>query len=296
MLTRRILPTIAASLVVAASAASAYAGDGPDIDTGNCDTISFCVGVGVPGGGGSDQSGGSSGGSNSSGTGGQASSGDDSAPTCTMTMEKMDPQPPPGSMFYQGEGKVVYMRVCRDDDPNTEDLAVAVGVEPGEDVPAVDPAALAQQAVDKMKLAGPDIASPQGAGRYVVGMPMWMWVDESPTTYGPNSASASAGGVTVTATAKVTRIAWSMGDGSTVTCAGPGTKYTASYGKQESPTCGHTYNRASASQAAGKYAVTATSTWAINWQVTGGGGETGELTETRQTTAQVAIGELQVVR
>lgn len=287
MLTRRVLPAVAASLVVVTGAFPAYADDGPDIKTGNCDFISFCVGVGVPGGGGDSQGGGSS------GSGGQVSSGDDSAPKCTM--EKMDPQPRQG-VFYQGDGKIVYMRSCPDGDTATLDNAVAVGVEPGEDVPAVDPAVLAQQAVDKMKLTGPDVASPQGTGRYVVGMPMWMWVNESPTTFGPNTASASAGGVTVTATAKVTKIDWAMGDGSTVACTGPGTKYAASYGKQESPTCGHTYNRVSAAKPRGKYAVTATSTWTINWQVTGGGGETGQLTEIRQTNVQVAIGELQVVR
>ncbi|MFE7649908.1 hypothetical protein [Streptomyces phaeoluteigriseus] len=64
---------------------------------------------------------------------------------------------------------------------------------------AVNPAELAQRAVDSMKLAGPDITSPKAAGRYLVGMPMWMWVNQSPTTYGPNTASASAGAVTVTA-------------------------------------------------------------------------------------------------
>ncbi|WP_460120339.1 hypothetical protein [Streptomyces phaeofaciens] len=57
-----------------------------------------------------------------------------------------------------------------------------------------------------MKLAGPDIASPRATGKYLVGMPMWMWVNQSATTYGPNTASASAGGVTVTATAKVSKI------------------------------------------------------------------------------------------
>lgn len=34
---------------------------------------------------------------------------------------------------------------------------------------AVDPAELAQRAVDSMKLAGPDIASPRTAGRYLIG-------------------------------------------------------------------------------------------------------------------------------
>ncbi|WP_406368399.1 ATP/GTP-binding protein [Streptomyces sp. NBC_00647] len=164
---------------------------------------------------------------------------------------------------------------------------------PGE--PAVDPAVVAQQAVAKMKLAGPEIASPRAAGTYIVGVPMWMWVHKGPTTYGPNTASATAGGVTVTATAKVTKIVWRMGDGSTVTCNGPGTRYTAFYGKQASPTCGHTYSRTSADQKGGKYPVAATATWAVDWQVNGGGG-TGQFTEARQSQAQVAIGEVQVVR
>ncbi len=56
----------------------------------------------------------------------------------------------------------------------------------------------------------------------------------------------------MTATAKVTRIVWEMGDGATVTCTGAGTSYTAAHGKQESPTCGHTYTQTSASEPAGK--------------------------------------------
>ncbi|WP_235034835.1 hypothetical protein OHU34_03395 [Streptomyces sp. NBC_00080] len=141
-----------------------------------------------------------------------------------------------------------------------------------------------------------DIASPRAAGRYLVGMPMWMWVNQSPTTYGPNTASASAGGVTVTATAKVSKIVWAMGDGAAVTCAGPGTPYTAAAGKSDSPTCGHTYSRTSADQAGGRYRVTATSTWTIDWQVTtGGGGQAGQLTETRQTQLLIPLAELQVL-
>lgn len=59
---------------------------------------------------------------------------------------------------------------------------------------------------------------------------MWMWVEQGPTTFGPASASATAGGVTVTATAKVSSIQWDMDDDSTVTCTGPGTRYDASRG------------------------------------------------------------------
>ncbi|GJF25027.1 hypothetical protein SHO565_55910 [Streptomyces sp. HO565] len=52
---------------------------------------------------------------------------------------------------------------------------------------------------------------------------MWLWGRQGETTYGPASATASAGAATVTATATVTSIRWTMGDGSTVTCTGPGT-------------------------------------------------------------------------
>lgn len=156
-----------------------------------------------------------------------------------------------------------------------------------------NPQELAQQAVDSMTLLGPAIASPRAAGKYTVGVPMWMWVNQSATTYGPNTASASAGGVTVTATAKVSKIVWTMGDGASVTCNGPGAPYQASEGMAESPTCGHVYSKTSAGAGDGKFPVTATSTWTIDWQ---GGGQAGQLTEIRQTNVQVAIGELQVVR
>ena len=45
---------------------------------------------------------------------------------------------------------------------------------------AVDPEVLAQRAVDAMKLKGPAVASPRPAGRYTVGVPVWMWVNQEP--------------------------------------------------------------------------------------------------------------------
>ncbi|MEU1034497.1 ATP/GTP-binding protein [Streptomyces mirabilis] len=216
-------------------------------------------------------------------------------------MQRLDPQPPANDPVWKGHNPgdgAIYTRVCLSDA-----LGAAAGAQIVPQVfwaaaaPAVnvDPEQLAREAVDRMLLTGPDIASPRAAGKYIVGVPMWIWVNESPTTFGPNSASATLAGVTVTAKAKVTKTDWTMGDGSAVTCLGPGTTYEASYGKQESPTCGHTYTSTSASQTGSKYGVTATATWTVDWQVNGGG-ETGQFTETRQSQAQVAIGELQVVR
>ncbi len=154
--------------------------------------------------------------------------------------------------------------------------------------------ALAQQAVSHMTLLGPDIGmapDPNGRGG-TVGVPVWMWNRPGPRRTGPASASASAGGVTVTATATVRKVLWSMGDGTTVACAGPGTPYQASYGMRQSPDCGHLYQSTSARQPGGKYTVTATSVWAVHWI---GAGQQGDLTTTRTSQVRVTVGELQVV-
>ncbi|MFE7478568.1 ATP/GTP-binding protein, partial [Streptomyces sp. NPDC057575] len=124
---------------------------------------------------------------------------------------------------------------------------------------------MARRAVDAMRLTGPKVASPRAAGRYVVGMPMWMWATRSTSSYGPTTAKATAGGVTVTATAKVSTIQWAMGDGTTVTCTGPGTPYTPDQGKTLSPECGHRYERSAADQQDGRYKGTATATWTVTW-------------------------------
>ncbi|MFE4720416.1 ATP/GTP-binding protein [Streptomyces sp. NPDC056728] len=164
---------------------------------------------------------------------------------------------------------------------------------PGAAGPTIDPAVVAQQAVDKMDLGGPRIASPRAAGKYTVGVPMWMWVNPSATSYGPNSASASAGGITVTATAEVSSIRWSMGDGGSVTCNGPGTKYRDSYGMSDSLTCGYRYKASSKKRADGRWHGTATSTWSIHWEVTGGG--EGDLTQQAATAFTVHVGEMRVL-
>ncbi|MFI8164534.1 ATP/GTP-binding protein [Streptomyces microflavus] len=146
-----------------------------------------------------------------------------------------------------------------------------------------------------MRLTGPVIANPRAEGTYVVGMPFWMWATPSPTTYGPVTASATAGGVTVSATATVTRAVWDMGDGSSVTCPGPGTKYTADHGKNMSPDCGHRYRRSSTDEPNARYAGSTTTTWTVDWTVTAGGAQTGSFTTTRATDWTARIHEVQVL-
>ncbi|MCX5199442.1 hypothetical protein OOK31_37165 [Streptomyces sp. NBC_00249] len=98
--------------------------------------------------------------------------------------------------------------------------------------------------------------------------------------------------MTVTATATVRTVVWSMGDGATVTCTGPGTPYSPERGKEKSPDRGHMYTRTSAQSPGGRYPVTATTTWDVAWA---GAGQTGTITTTRQSQTSLAIGELQAL-
>ncbi|MGW0751972.1 ATP/GTP-binding protein [Streptomyces sp. NPDC002587] len=215
---------------------------------------------------------------------------------CTYSLK--DPQPPTGSPEWEGHAPgdgAVYRKECEwisDKLDGYFQTSTQWLAEPP--AAAVDPAVLAQQAVDSMLLTGPKIASPRAEGTYTVGVPMWLWVTPSATTWGPNTASASAGGITVTATAKVSSISWRMGDGGSVTCSGPGTAYTAARGMSPSPDCGHLFRTPSSGAPGGKYQGTATTTWTVDWAVTGGG-QSGQLTEVRQSPFTVAVGELQVV-
>ncbi|MFD8391045.1 ATP/GTP-binding protein [Streptomyces sp. NPDC059680] len=241
---------------------------------------------------------GTSGSPNGSQHGASTSSSSNSSPDdCIYT--KLVPQPPPENLAMQdgkrqgGKG-AVYQVYC----PSTGRFGV-VWIPAGQKQPAapqIDPEVLARRAVDSMKLVGPKVANPKAGGKYVVGMPMWMWVDQTQTTYGPNSATASAGGVTVTATAEVSSISWKMGDGTdAVVCNGPGTKYTPSLGKAQSPDCGHVYDKASTDEAGGKFHGTATATWTVNWQVTGGPADAGSFTEVRRSQFTVDVREVQVL-
>jgi hypothetical protein len=155
------------------------------------------------------------------------------------------------------------------------------------------PEQLAAEALAKIHLLGAQIGiAPKPTGRGAVGLPMWLWTAVTPNTWGPISASASGGGITVTVTAKAQQIVWNMGDGHSVTCANPGTPYSASYGNAQSPTCPYRYAQPSRDRANGRYPITAVTSWRVEWA---GGGQSGVLTPTSQSQTSVQIDEIQVV-
>ncbi|KGM11876.1 ATP/GTP-binding protein [Cellulomonas carbonis] len=214
------------------------------------------------------------------------------ADACYYSM--LDPQPPSTDAAWQGrypEG-AVYRVICVDRVPGTNGgWAWLPTPPPGYGGISVTPAQLASRAVDQMALAGPAIGitvPPERVG--LVGVPVWLWTEVTPTTWGPNSATASVPGLVVTATARVTQIVWDMGDGNSVLCPTAGTPWYE--GGIESPTCDHIYDQPSFEQPNGAYTITATSTWDVAWS---GGGASGSLTVTRSSSTTVRIGELQVL-
>ncbi|WP_336054014.1 ATP/GTP-binding protein [Streptomyces sp. CA2R101] len=212
---------------------------------------------------------------------------------------KPAPAPPADDPVWKGHKPgdgAIYQKTCpmgSNSDPFGTNGAGLVWMAKPPGGAGADPAELARQAVDKMTLRGADIGIvPKPGGKGVVGMPVYMWTRKSAETYGPNTATASAGPVTVSATAKVSRIEWTMGDGHTVTCTTAGTPYRAQYGKNDSPDCGYRYDKPSTSKPGGKYHVTARSTWTVDWT---GGGQSGQLTEVRNSAVDINVAEVQVL-
>ncbi|WIV57874.1 hypothetical protein [Amycolatopsis nalaikhensis] len=159
------------------------------------------------------------------------------------------------------------------------------GQQPG-GVPLPSPAELAAQAKNQLRLPTPKIqANPVGV--QLVNLPTWLWLDRS--SWGEVSATASVPGVSVTAVAKPTSVTWSMGDGGTVTCTGPGTPFPAGGDpKRGSPDCGHTYRTSSAGQRGEAFPVTATVNWTVTWSGAGQGGVFPNMTTSASVAFRVA--------
>jgi hypothetical protein len=157
--------------------------------------------------------------------------------------------------------------------------------------PALPSAAeLAQVAYSQLGLPSPRIEANPAAGEQLVGLPTWLWVDRA--GWGPVSATASVPGVSVTAVARPTSVVWTLGDGRSVTCSGPGTPYAASGNpKSGSPDCGHIYRTSSAGRPDDAFAVSATVHWTVTWAGAGQSGTFPGLTTISDAAFQVAESE-----
>lgn len=121
-----------------------------------------------------------------------------------------------------------------------------------------------------------------------VGYPLWLWVAGDTD---PAPVSDAVGGLFVSLDAHLSKVVFSMGDGTKVTCNGKGTAW-GSWVKpgQKSPTCGHTYAKPSLPK--GNYTVTATTYWSVVWNVSG---QTGAIPYVQSAQTTLPVGELQVL-
>lgn len=167
---------------------------------------------------------------------------------------------------------------------------IAEGTAPpggGTPAPAIDPQVLAVAASKNIPIGQFTInLNPAPPHDELVGLPMWMWVSNG--ALGSKSDSVTAGTVTVTATAKASKVVFDMGDGHTVTCVDPDA--TTAPSAAGTTSCSYTYPRSSSSVPGHAYKITATVVWDVNYAVSGapGGGALPAITRTATTTVRVA--------
>lgn len=286
-------------------ASSAYAGAVAG-DIGS--TIS--VGVSSPGSGGALE--GNNGGSSESGTAGNGhnaasggsgnggstgSTGSTAAPVCAYKTAPAGDQTSMGPPGSSSSGQWYLVECIGDAEVHRDGLvwiptAAAPGAAPA--IPVVDPALVAQEAENSMRLPSPQIET-NPSNQAVVNLPTWLWLDQG--NWNRESVSASVGTVTATATATPEQVQWTMGDGGSLVCDGPGTAYQPSVpAGSQTTSCSYTYSRSSAGEPSatgdpngGRFPVTATITWGVTWTAQGvaAGGVLNPLTTSSSTSLSV---------
>lgn len=196
-------------------------------------------------------------------------------------VQRMSPQPPASDPIWNGRTEgAIYWATC----PDPTGLATIGGdhmfwaPSPGAaGAPVlVDPVTLAEEAIERMHLVGANVgATPLNGGDGIVGLQTWLWVaNGGPSSMGPISRTASAGSVSVTATAHVTQVEWDMGNGDVTRCSNAGTEWRPGLGTGNSPTCGYTYYQDSGAQPGGTFKIRPTTYWQVDWA---GAGQSGVI-------------------
>jgi hypothetical protein len=165
--------------------------------------------------------------------------------------------------------------------------------------PSTPPGALARQAVDSLTLPSP-VINLNPSSFSVVNLSSWLWID--PSSWHSFRATATAGGVTATATAVPEAVTWSMGDGHSVVCNGPGTPYQAAISANaQSTNCSYTYVRSSAGEPSpgdpnnAAFTVVSTISWSVTWSATGAEGGGALPTLRTSSTAHVRVEQVESI-
>lgn len=161
-----------------------------------------------------------------------------------------------------------------------------------ERVRSIDPATLAQEARQSVPIPAPPIVtSPEADRGLYTRVRTWLWLD--PAWWHPYTATADAGGVSTTVTAKPVRVVWSMGDGGQTVCEGPGVEWRQGMADHETY-CSYVYKNSSSGRNGDAYTITVTVEFEVSWTSNVGSG-TGLARITRAASRTVRVGEIQAV-
>ena len=208
-------------------------------------------------------------------------------------LKALDPPPPFDDPRWNGrtDGAIVSCIVIPGDAPYFD----------GADAPpyfsywapaaeAVDPSELARRALASLTLPGapinmtpqPNLVEPN----ILIHRDNHVWVPTA--SLAPMTASASDGGLTVTLTAAPTAVTFTSkdGDGVATTTCDPTLIDGPPYDPTGIPVCSLVWEHVSLDEPDGQYTITASTTWTAEWT---GGGQSGTLTTTTSSTAQVAV-------
>ncbi len=136
-----------------------------------------------------------------------------------------------------------------------------------------------------------------------VGLPVWMADSNTAAVVNTTSVSNGVDSASITATARLVKTVWVMGDpddgAGTVTCLGAGTLYDPARHSPDSssPDCGYTYRHSSAHQAGLAFTGSVTAYYAITWVGSGAyAGQSGTQDKTVPGPVfGVPVGEFQAV-
>jgi hypothetical protein len=244
------------------------------------------------------QGGGSPGGSGSSGSSGGGASAEvcswqpESAQAAQVLLDSGVP-PPLVNDGSAGPDDSWYLATCVGGPVGIDSVVYLVEAAPGA-LDMLTPAEVAQIAVSDLDLAAPTV-SMAPFGKAIVNLESWLWID--PADWQPITATATAGGITATATATPQYVVWDMGDGNQVTCDSPGVAYNTSIPDQDQTTsCGYTYQETSANRPDQQFTITTTIAYDVTWTSVGvaGGGDLGIVPGASTTTA-VTVDEIGTV-
>ncbi len=213
----------------------------------------------------------------------------------------LTPTPAGADPFWpQGEGPdtgLLYeCQLLGDGTPFTGSQLIFFVADGAAPVALIDPAILAQRALDQMQLATPNIrTAPQPPDMTYVGLETWLWMD--PDQWETLELTVTAGATSVTVTAAPDRATWDLTTGST-TCASPGRAWVDGMSGDAQTDCSYTWDQTSDGQVSDGFPVSSTITYQADWSCSGAcltdAGTLGEV-DGLPGAAAIRVGERQSV-